>query len=604
MVTIVSRERYLGENGAPLPLIGKISGSNGTSNTAVIGTLVIANTSKVSLPDIPADAVLFVSGNISGSSKSVFGGDVVISGTLAGGSPLKINSDIGLTGSIRIKDMGFVPDGAPGEAVLFASASAGSTKLFISYDGAVPEVISVSGSGGSAAGTEGQVQYNSGGGFAATSSLSWDATGESLSAKNISGSLTALTTGAPYIIASSSSDTSQTGSLSVTTSSLGQVVISSYVFPSNLTVSLSGGKTFGRYASGATIPAAGKTPAEVIKMAIVEPINPTVSLSSPTSVAFNQTAINNVLNFSYTINSAGASVSSVSLEWRRNNTGAWTVLSSDTSQTTFTHSLTDTNYNTQPFNYKYTVTDSVGATATATVNITPASYSAPSVSLTVAAVSSASPETNTKREKGNVSTNLSGTVTRNSANVALTSYTLQYQVNGSGAWTDIGSAVSIGPGTSTISLTNHNDAALKGSTSLVYRVKVIDDYQTSLSSFVTGGNTTVSFLNLIFYGPASSAPTDSAGVRALGSKIFTDGSNPFTLNTGNTQTNFTAAMPATLTMSAAIDLDALNASVLSSYILSTFNVNDAGGTAVSYNVYTMTVATPYASSHRHQITRA
>jgi hypothetical protein len=34
-----------------------------------------------------------------------------------------------------------------------------------------------------------------------------------------------------------------------------------------------------------------------------------------------------------------------------------------------------------------------------------------------------------------------------------------------------------------------------------------------------------------------------------------------------------------------------------------FFVDDAGGTATQYNVYTMTNAIPYSDSHRHQITR-
>jgi hypothetical protein len=68
------------------------------------------------------------------------------------------------------------------------------------------------------------------------------------------------------------------------------------------------------------------------------------------------------------------------------------------------------------------------------------------------------------------------------------------------------------------------------------------------------------------------------------------------------------ALPTTVaasdTISSVIDLDALNADITSSYVLSTFNVNDGGGTAVSYKVYTMTIASPYASSHRHSIVRA
>lgn len=395
-----------------------------------------------------------------------------------------------------------------------------------------------------------------------------------------------------------------------TSGTSGEVVIEAFKFPSNLTVSLSSGKTFGKYVSGDTIPAQGKTPAEVIQLALVEAIDPTVSLSSPTTIQFNQTSISNVLNFSYVINSLGAAVSSVLLEWRRGNTGSWTPLSTNTGLTTYTHSLTDTNFNSSVFNYRYTVTDDQAATRTVYLDITPIAYVAPSISLSVVATSATSPETNSTREIGNISTVLSGSITRNSPLVNLTNYTLQYSANG-GAWTDItGSiAVSIGPGTTSLTTVTHNDNSLNSSTSIAYRVKVIDTYQTSLSSYVTGGNSTVSFYNLIFYGPVSSAPANSSDVRALPRRMFTIGSNPFNLETGSVERIFTAAMPAGLSISQVLDLDALNANITANYLLSTFNVNNAAGTATSYHVYTMTNAIPYsaggtpAGNHRHQITR-
>ena len=376
-----------------------------------------------------------------------------------------------------------------------------------------------------------------------------------------------------------------------------------FTYSSDLVVSLSNGKTFGRFVNGDVIPATGKTPAEVIQMAIAEALAPTVSLTSSTTVAFNQTAISNVLNFSYTINSYGASVSTAVLEWRRNNTGTWTTLTNVTSATTYTHTITDTNYNTQPFNYRYTVVDTSNGTANATKDITPASYVAPSVSLAVAGTSIATPESNAIREHGNVSSNISGSVSRNSANVALTSYQLQYQSNG-GSWIDIGTAVSIGPGTTSITPITHNESSLKTSSTIGYRVKVIDAYQTYLSSQVYSSTSTVTFYYALFYGPSATAPTDSAAVRALPNKQFTTYSNPFNLNTGVTYTNFTVAMPATLSLSSVIDLDSLNVDITSSYVLSTFNVDDGGSTATSYNVYTLSTGAPYSPSHRHQITRA
>ena len=376
-------------------------------------------------------------------------------------------------------------------------------------------------------------------------------------------------------------------------------------FLTDLTVSLTGGKTFGKYSNGQVIPATGKTPAEVIQMALVEAINPTISLTTPVSIAFNQTAINNVLNFGYTILSLGGTVQTAVLEWRRNNSGAWTTLTASTAATSYSHTLTDTAYNTQPFNYRYSVTDDKGGSTQTTLNITPASYVAPSISLTVAAVSTTSPETNSKRERGNINSNISGTVTRNSVNIPLTSYQLQYQINGAGSWINLGSAVSIGPGTSSIALVNHNDPALLGSSSITYRALVIDQYQTFLSSSVTGGNSTVSLVYLLFYGSVAATPTDSASVRAVPTRIFIDGASTFALATGTTNRRFTVAMPNTKTLTSVIDTDALNANITASYVLATVSVNDAGGTPTTYNVYTMVNAVPYSpTSHNHQIIRS
>ena len=66
---------------------------------------------------------------------------------------------------------------------------------------------------------------------------------------------------------------------------------SDYVFPTNLTVSLSPGYTFGQYKNGDVIPAAGKTVQEVIQLAISgvvaptptpTPTNPVTSTPTPT----------------------------------------------------------------------------------------------------------------------------------------------------------------------------------------------------------------------------------------------------------------------------------------------------------------------------------
>jgi hypothetical protein len=142
----------------------------------------------------------------------------------------------------------------------------------------------------------------------------------------------------------------------------------SATFPSDLTVSLDTGKTFGRYINGDVIPASGKTSIEVIQMAVVEPRNPTVSLS--TSVSNIETGTVNVsvnLTFSYTINNPGASVSSVVLEFRRGNTGSWTTLMSNPASNSFTHSFV--NDSASDINYRYTVVDSESSQASSSRNV-------------------------------------------------------------------------------------------------------------------------------------------------------------------------------------------------------------------------------------------
>jgi len=70
-------------------------------------------------------------------------------------------------------------------------------------------------------------------------------------------------------------------------------------FDNDLIVSLSNGKSFGRYVDGDTIPSSGLTAIDVITMSVAEPINPTVSLTSSSSIDFNQVNVSVNLNFSH-----------------------------------------------------------------------------------------------------------------------------------------------------------------------------------------------------------------------------------------------------------------------------------------------------------------
>lgn len=393
------------------------------------------------------------------------------------------------------------------------------------------------------------------------------------------------------------------------------LIIKGFTFESDLTVSLTSGRTFGRYTTGATIPSTGKTPAEVIQMAIAEPINPTVALTStnPITSTFGMTgSITTSVTGSYTINTLGSAIAEAALQHRTGNTGPWTTLTiSKTNPLLFDHTFTAGTFYSTVNNYQYIVTDSASATATATSNITPQAYTSPSISLTVTVLSSGgfTNESNSLRERGNVGSTISGTITRNRVNAPISQYSVQYQLNGTESWTSVPGLDSIvvtnNPSSISIPSTTHNNASLGTASSLLYRVVVVDAYQTSTSE-----STTITFQYGMFYGPATVLPTLSSDVRALENKTLVASGGTTQLSTGSTQKFFTIALPtavsSTDTVTSVIDLDSLSADITTQYTsgLATFNVNDGGGAAVSYNVYTMTIATPYASSHRHSIVRA
>jgi len=389
-----------------------------------------------------------------------------------------------------------------------------------------------------------------------------------------------------------------------------------FVYSNDLFVSLPINKTFGRYINGDVIPATGKTPAQVIEMAIVEAINPTVNFSiSPTTLQFNTTAINNTLNFSHVILSLNASISAGILEFKRANQAVWTTLSSGAidSPGNFVHIFTDTPFNTNALNYRYTVIDDVGGTASATANINIISYAQPTGTLTLSG-NVTSPENNLLRERGNVATIMFGNVTRQSVNVPITAYRIQESVN-DGSWTTVFTNTNVGPGNFNIPNFYINPIGSATASKIQYRVLVDDIFLPNREIFNVNNNT-INYRNYIFYGPVSGVPANSTEVRTLLNRGFAPigGSgnleNPFILNTGNTLRHFSVAMPSitpttnSFIITEVIDEDALGANITGNYINNPLNVTDGGGNLQPYRVYTMTNAGPYSSNHKHRITRA
>lgn len=379
---------------------------------------------------------------------------------------------------------------------------------------------------------------------------------------------------------------------------LSNTIVDNDNFTTDIRVSLPEGESFGKYVNGDIILSNNKTAIEVIEMAMVKPLPPTIILNSPTIIEFNQTSISNILNFSYSTNSIDisgnhATVSSVLLEYKRGNENVWVALTNDDNILTY-HHIFSQDFNINTFDYKLTVNDSQGGVNTATQSITPVSYISPTISIEVLSVTHSTPETHLKREKGNIVSNLSLTINTNGPFLGLISYQLQYQLNSGSVWINIGSLVSISGSTITTSIL-HDDLILVDADSIGYRVLVTDAISVKTSDVVT-----VNFSNLIFYGSTSISPLLSTDVRNLPNRIFID-ENTFTIFTGTEFKNFSFAIPLSVSLSSVIDEDT-GVNYTDLYTNTSINILDSGSISTSYKLYKMSLGIPYyPNEHRHNI---
>ena len=392
-------------------------------------------------------------------------------------------------------------------------------------------------------------------------------------------------------------------------------------FDSDITASFAPEKSFGKYLYGQRVPSLGKTAVEVIRDALLDSVNPLATLTSSSTVAFNQTAVSNILNVTHTIRTIGATGATGVLQSRRNNTGTWTTLNSslfNSSGTNFsgshTHTLTDAAFGASgSFNYRYIVFDSRGASAEATFTITGAAYVNPSGDLIQAATNSRGGvlDSTTAREKGNARTTLSGTCSRTNALVPITHYIIEYQENGGGAWSQVtNNPISGNPSTFNIpSVTHIGNTTLN---SIRYKLRVSDTYidsrvSTGSTAHTVETETPITFHNLIWYGPTGSPPTTSNHIRAGGLSAFNPGiitNNPFQFESGLTATNFVIAFPKPTTLSpvnGVVDLRSLNLDLTPNFLTANSeigwsglpSVNDYAGNSTAYNVYNYNSGNPY-----------
>ncbi|MBD3748498.1 MAG: hypothetical protein IE931_03285 [Sphingobacteriales bacterium] len=147
----------------------------------------------------------------------------------------------------------------------------------------------------------------------------------------------------------------------------------SEVFESDFVVSMSGGKTFMKWTNGQTVPAGGKTAVQLLEIGAQEAIAPNVYLSrAPTSIIFNQKdGVNISVNYSWSINSLGATLTNLKLERSRDNATWTSIFDTDTPPAS---PYLDNNVNAggtdnRPIYYRLTAIDSEGLTAVANTNI-------------------------------------------------------------------------------------------------------------------------------------------------------------------------------------------------------------------------------------------
>jgi len=129
-----------------------------------------------------------------------------------------------------------------------------------------------------------------------------------------------------------------------------------------------------------------------------------------------------------------------------------------------------------------------------------------------------------------------------------------------------------------------------------WRGEGVDTQATGFNS----ANFTVSSSYFEFYGPTTVNSTTSAQVRALPNNRAASAGTSFSMSTGTIEKIFEIAIPATKTLVSVFDATA-GFFITGTFTLTTFNVNDAGGTPISYNVYRLNNAVPYATSHTFNI---
>lgn len=273
---------------------------------------------------------------------------------------------------------------------------------------------------------------------------------------------------------------------------------------SDLTVNLSGGKTWGTLTSGTTI-AAGTTYDALFRRALVESIPPTANVTASGSIPYNASSAILTLALSSNANNAGATIDSFVLSYKRD--GAWIELYNGVPITTYSHSVDLSTDKTSSVTYRLVVLNTLTLSYTATSNIvTPDGYSEPTASGAITIT----------KEIGDVSHRLTGSISQTSQNgVVILTRELQYSLNNS-SWVAITTF-----NTNSFDYT-HNDSSLKNSTIIYYRILVTCTSATgNIATPISMGS--VSFVYKSTFGYIASTTPNLATLLSMGNSVLTNG---------------------------------------------------------------------------------
>jgi hypothetical protein len=227
-------------------------------------------------------------------------------------------------------------------------------------------------------------------------------------------------------------------------------------------------------------------------------------------------------------------------------------------------------------------------------------YVIPTIDFWISGLTITPPESNYKRETGNVGTVINANIKLNDAYAKITGYRLYYYLD-SNLGIQINGTFSITPSGGTIPEYIHNDSilAMSGLTSIKYMIEVLDTNNNNPGSEKVQ---VITFDNMIFYGASSSEPVSGNEIRLLRNRRFNLDTTSFTLETGAVDSIFIIAIPESRTLYSVYDQTVFMLDIKNLFNETQLQVPDAGGNLTNYNVYIMKNAIAYNKNHNFIVT--